>query len=217
MLGFLLFAAVEPRMLPWQPRRAVAAGLVTLFAVRMAVVAEAWAEHRRDLADLRAVIAAVPPGAAGIHDQRATGGGAGLLGRAGRAAGGSRTRCAPIIICPRCCSSSAARSGRCCSPIPHSSRSACGPPMPGWPGRRTTSPRTPPSRLTRNADRPALRDFDFVLMLEAGADPDLPGFVPKCLALVSSTDFAALFRVRRDPAACVGGQTLGLDETPASE
>ena len=38
-------------------------GLTVLFAVRMAVVAEVWTEHRRDLADLRAVIAAVPPGA----------------------------------------------------------------------------------------------------------------------------------------------------------
>ena len=63
MLGFLVFAVVEPTYLPWQPRRVVAAGLVTLFAVRMAVLAQAWVEHRRDLADLRAVIAAVPPGA----------------------------------------------------------------------------------------------------------------------------------------------------------
>ena len=35
-------------------------------------------------------------------------------------------------------------------------------------------------------------------MLEAGADPDLSGFVPNCLTLVSRTDFAALFRVRGD-------------------
>jgi hypothetical protein len=48
----------------------------------------------------------------------------------------------------------------------------------------------------------ALRDFDFVLMLEAGADPDLAGFVPKCLSLMSRNDFAALFRVRRGAAAC---------------
>jgi hypothetical protein len=49
----------------------------------------------------------------------------------------------------------------------------------------------------------ALRDFDFVLMLEADADPDLLGFMPRCLVLVSHTGFAALFRVRRDAAACV--------------
>ena len=50
--------------------------------------------------------------------------------------------------------------------------------------------------------KPALRDFDFVLMLEAGADPALADFVPKCLTLLSRTDFAALFRVQRDSAAC---------------
>jgi hypothetical protein len=49
---------------------------------------------------------------------------------------------------------------------------------------------------------PALRDFDFVLMLEAGADPDLAGFVARCLSLVSRSDFAAVFRVMRDSAAC---------------
>ena len=43
---------------------------------------------------------------------------------------------------------------------------------------------------------PALRDFDFALMLEAGADPNLVDFVPRCLALLSRSDFAALFRVR---------------------
>jgi hypothetical protein len=63
MLGFLLFAATEPAHLPAQPRRMVAAGLAALFAVRMSVVADVWVQHRRDLADLRAVIAAVPPGA----------------------------------------------------------------------------------------------------------------------------------------------------------
>jgi hypothetical protein len=39
-------------------------------------------------------------------------------------------------------------------------------------------------------------------MLEAGADPDSANFVPKCLTLLSRTDFAALFRVHRDSAAC---------------
>ena len=63
MLGYLLFAAVDPVGMPRPARRSVAAGLAVLFAVRMAVVAAVWAEHRRDVAELRAVIAAVPPGA----------------------------------------------------------------------------------------------------------------------------------------------------------
>ena len=63
MLGFLLFAAVNPVRLPRRTRRAIGTGLAVLFVLRVAVVAEVWSEHRRDLADLRAVIAAVPPGA----------------------------------------------------------------------------------------------------------------------------------------------------------
>ena len=56
--------------------------------------------------------------------------------------------------------------------------------------------------LDPNRGSAALRDFDFVLMLEAGADADLAGFVPQCLELMSSRDFAALFRVRREAPAC---------------
>jgi hypothetical protein len=45
----------------------------------------------------------------------------------------------------------------------------------------------------------ALADFDYVLMLEAGADANPRGFVPQYLEPMSQTDFAALFRVRREP------------------
>ena len=56
MLGFLLFGAILPHCR--------AATLFTgLLIVRMAVVGVAWWEHRQDLADLRATIASVPPGA----------------------------------------------------------------------------------------------------------------------------------------------------------
>jgi hypothetical protein len=44
-------------------------------------------------------------------------------------------------------------------------------------------------------------------MLEAGADHDPAGFVPKCLALLSQTDFAALYRVRHQRDACVAAGT----------
>jgi len=62
----------------------------------------------------------------------------------------------------------------------------------------------PNARLVQNPDSalPALCDFDFVLMLEAGADPDLANFIPRCLTLEWQSDFAALFRVLRDSPAC---------------
>ena len=47
-----------------------------------------------------------------------------------------------------------------------------------------------------------LRDFDYALILEAGADKDIAGFVPRCLTLLARGDFAALFKVRRDAPAC---------------
>ena len=50
----------------------------------------------------------------------------------------------------------------------------------------------------------SLRAFDFVLMQQAGADPNLAGFVPRCLTLVTQTEFVALFRVQRDAPACAG-------------
>ena len=59
-------------------------------------------------------------------------------------------------------------------------------------------------RLVADPDSalPALREFDFVLMLEAGADPNLSGFLPGCVKLLSRSDFVALFQVLRDAPSC---------------
>jgi hypothetical protein len=62
MLGFMLFAGCVPVSWPAGFRFAAAAALVLLFVVRMALLTTAWAEHRADLADLRAVLAPVQPG-----------------------------------------------------------------------------------------------------------------------------------------------------------
>lgn len=62
MIALLLFAGVQPRL---ARRHAVAAGLVfaALIALRGAYVATTWYDRRHDVADLRAAIAAVKPGA----------------------------------------------------------------------------------------------------------------------------------------------------------
>jgi hypothetical protein len=67
----------------------------------------------------------------------------------------------------------------------------------------------PHAALVADPDRgtAALGDFDFVLMLEAGAGPNLDGFVPRCLTLLSRTDFAALYRVRHAKGACAEAGT----------
>ncbi len=204
MLGFLLFAAVEPSGASRQARRTMAAGLALLFAVRMALVADVWRDHRRDLADLRDVIAGVPPGAlvyvTNVPREEA------------RAYwdGGPRSRMISTVL----------RTEYHMPALLLIERGAFWPGLFANPGQQPISPRPAYARLAQAAheipshgvlasdpDRgwAALREFDFVLMLEAGADTDLPGFVPRCLALIARTDFAALFRVRRDAAGCGTG------------
>lgn len=61
MFGLLLFAGIAPA--PLGGRRPWAMLLGLLLVLRSGVVALAWYDHRHDLADLRAAIASVPPGA----------------------------------------------------------------------------------------------------------------------------------------------------------
>jgi hypothetical protein len=206
MLGLLLFAVTDPAGLPRRAGRLVAAGLTALFAVRMAVLAEVWAEHRRDLDELRAVIAAVPPKAlvymTNVPQEEAPGyWDAGPHSR--RLSNGLRADYhLPALLL-----------------IEHG---AFWPVLFANPAQQPIRLRPVYARLAQEAhDIPShaalvadpdhgtavLRDFDFVLMLEAGADTDPARFVWRCLALVSHTDFAALYRVRHDSAACGGGLT----------
>jgi hypothetical protein len=62
MAGLLLFAGIRPRI---PSRDAVFAGIVigTLIVLRSSYIGMTWVDHRRDLADVRAAIADVPPGA----------------------------------------------------------------------------------------------------------------------------------------------------------
>jgi hypothetical protein len=204
MLGFLLFAAVDLSGVMPPVRRAIAAGLYLLFAVRMAVLADAWTDHRQDLADLRAVIALVPPGArvdmTNVPPEEAPGyWDAGPRSR--RLSNTLRTDFhmpALLII----------------------EGGAFWPMLFANPAQQPIRLRPAYARLAQEAhDLPshaslvanpsrgsgALRDFDFMLMLEAGADTDLTNFVPRCLTLIARTDFAALFRVARDSPDCGGG------------
>ena len=205
MLGFLLFAAIDPARMPWQARGALAIGLAVLFAVRMAVVANVWTEHRHDLAELRAVIAAVPSGAkvymTNVPQEEAP----------AYWDAGPRSRWLSNTL----------RTDFHMPALLLIERGAFWPILFANPAQQPIRLRPEYARLAQEAhDIPshadlvadpdsgsaALRDFDFVLMLEAGADRDLAHFVPGCLALMSRTDFAALFRVRRDAVGCGAGR-----------
>jgi hypothetical protein len=201
MLGFLLFAVIDPVRLPRRTGQVVAAGLATLFALRMTVLAGIWVDHRRDLADLRAVIADVPPGALVYMTYVPPEEAPTYWDK------GPRSRILSNLL----------RTEYHLPALLFIERKAFAPVLFVNPAQQPIRLRPTYERLDREAraipphaalvanpdiGSEALRDFDFVLMLEAGADPDLAGFVPRCLALVSRTDFAALFRVRHDQAVC---------------
>jgi len=49
------------------------------------------------------------------------------------------------------------------------------------------------------------RNYDYVLMLNAGGAGDLSRYVPDRLSLIAASDVAALFRIRRCAAAAAAG------------
>lgn len=198
MLGFLVFAAVDrSRGDHHVAYRVTAAACIVLFTVRMAVVAWVWTGHRHDLSELRAVIATVPP-TAKVYFTNVSQEEAPAYWHAGprarRLSNGLRADYhLPALLLIE--------------------RGAFWPVLFANPARQPIHSRPAYARLAREAydipshaelvadpdlALPALLDFDYVLLLEAGADPDLANFIPRCLTLVSRSDFAALFKVMGD-------------------
>lgn len=206
MFGFLLFAATEPASLTPQIRSIFAVGLIGLFVVRMAIVADVWFQHRRDLAELRSVIASVPAGAL-VYVTNVSQDEAPAYWDAG-----PRSRRLSNLL----------RADYHLPALLLIERKAFWPVLFANPAQQPIALRPRYARLAHEAqDIPphdvlvghrdlgtaALDEFDFVLMLEAGADHNPDGFLPKCLALLSRTDFAALYRVRHENGACVAAGT----------
>ena len=209
MFGFLLFAAIDraPQHVQATARqhgmyRIAAVGCAMLFAVRMTILAGVWTEHQRDVTELRAVIAGVPAGAkvffTNVPQEEAPAyWDAGPRSR--RLSNGLRADYhLPALLLIE--------------------RGAFWPVLFANPAQQPIRMQPAYAKLAQEAhdipshaslvidpDKalPALCDFDFVLMLEAGADPDVANFIPQNLTLESRSDFAALFRVRRDSPACV--------------
>lgn len=222
MFGFILFSAVglaahripatgretaighamrlAPRMDTW-PYLIAAIGCSVLFAVRMAIVAGVWNEQRRDVAELRAVIAAVPPGASVFFtnvspEEAPAWWDAGPLSR--RLSNGLRTdyHLPALLLIERGAFWPVLFANPAQQPIRLRADYAA--------LAREAQDIPAHARLTVDPDDalPTLCDFDFVLMLEAGADPDLANFIRRSLVLEARSDFAALFRVLRNSPAC---------------
>jgi hypothetical protein len=201
MFGFLLFAAVDPVWEdPWVAR-AVAIGCVVLLAVRMTILVQVWTEHRKDLSDLRAVIASVPPrSTVYLTDVRQD------EAPAYWDAGPRSRRFSSML-----------RADYHMPALLLIERGAFWPLLFANPAQQPIKLQPDFDKLVRDAHSipshaflvngptgslAALYAFDFVLMLGAGADPNLNSFLPRCLVLVSQSDFAALFRVSHELPGC---------------
>ena len=194
MIGWLAFAVVSPVVPHAAGWRLVAAGCAMLFVARMGVVADAWNDHRRDLAEFRSVIALIPQGSA-VHMVNVPQEEAPDYWDAG-----PRSRRLSNTL----------RADYHLPALLFIERGAFWPVLFANPAQQPIRLRPHYARLTRIAQvtpphaklvtDPAratetLRAFDFVLLQEAGAAGDLTGFVPQCLSLVKRTEFVALFRV----------------------
>jgi hypothetical protein len=196
MLGFLLFGAVLPTDLPRAAAFAAVIAFTLLFSIRMATVALAWHGHRRDVADMRAVIATVAPGArvfvASVSPEEAPDYWRhGPLSR--RLSNGIRIdyHLPALLLIER----------RAYWPFLFDNPSQQ--PVATLPPYRDLAERAG-SLVDHGALSAAgkvdLCGYDYVLLLEASAEPDLPHFAADRLTLLARSNFAALFRVK--PSAC---------------
>jgi hypothetical protein len=179
----------------------VAAGCTLLFIVRMAILASVWTGQRHDLAELRAVIATVPPRATVFftnvpQEEAPAYWDSGPRSR--RLSNGLRAdyHLPALLLIERGAFWPVLFANPAQQPIRL---------QPGY-ATLAREAHDMPSHAGLVADPdsalPALCHFGYVLMLEAGADPDLANFIPRCLTLEVQSDFAALFRVRSDSPAC---------------
>ena len=204
MAAFLLFAGFAPR-LDGIRTKAIGLLLAVLFAVRIGSIAATWQEHGSDLADFRRVIAPVPPGArvllvsANPEDDPAYAEREPESRRLPDLARADRHLAALLVIerrafWPLLFADPAQQAIRVLPPY----------------DRLAVKLGDPPDYRALLADPPApadlagapylagwQRNFDYVLVIDAGAASDLAAFLPDRLALVRQADIAALFTVRR--------------------
>jgi hypothetical protein len=204
MAGFLIFAGFRPLRLPPRVAALASVAFMLLFCARMADVAAAWWAHNAHLAQLRSVIAAVEPGSrvlvltvpdddapqywattargreipfmfeTDLHEPA-------LLLTERRAFWPSlfaNLGQQPLVVLPPYDRIATPQS----VPPPHSALS-----VPPNPIAARMFPVPPDWR----------KDFDYVLLLDAGGEPDLVGWAAGRMDLLRATDAAALFRIRK--------------------
>jgi hypothetical protein len=195
LIGFLLFAGMQPVALPIGIRKPLAIAVVALFAIRMAVLTGVWFYHNDDLRQIRAVTASVAPGSAVFvttvtPEEEPDYWDRGPAAR--RLSNGLRTDAhLPALLLIE--------------------RRAWWPFMFDNPSQQPLETREPYRSMAahvggmpphRDLDLPGKVDlcgYDSVLLLQAGAVPDLTHYASDRLVLVAAADAAALFSVRTNP------------------
>jgi hypothetical protein len=205
MLGLLLFAGLRPTALSPQARLAIAAVLALAFIGRTASLAEVWFDHNRDLADFRQVVETVEPGSRVLVvdvDQLDAPAYWDEVPRGRLIRNFFRLDFhLPALLTiehraffPYLFTVAAKQPLVVRAPFDRISVPEGQPP--DWQSLvvgTNVHPVTPAPYL---ADWQ--RNYDFVLLLNAGGAGDLASFRPDLLRLVAARDVAALFRIRRD-------------------
>jgi hypothetical protein len=196
MLAFLLFGALLPVALSRTTAIAMVTAFTLLLAIRVTVVGLAWHGHQRDVSDLRSMIANVEPGArvfvASVSPEEAPAYWRDSPASRQISYGIRVDYHLPALLL-----------------IEHR---AFWPFLFDNPSQQPVETLPPYRELAERAgsiaDHNALAvpgkadlcGFDYLLLLEAGGEPDLAHFAADRLALLAQADIAALFRVR--PSAC---------------
>ncbi len=188
LLVFLLFAAVQPIRLNRLMTIYATCLFAVLFTTRMGVIGYAWHEHQRDVTDLRTVIASVPPGARVM-------------------AADVTSAAAPEYWHHVPLSRTLSVGLELDTHLPALlliERRAYWPFLFDNPSQQPVETLISYKELAEHADimmnYRALADlcgYDYMLLLNAGGEPDLAHFAADRLALITQRDIAALFRVRR--------------------
>ncbi len=200
MAALLLFAGLLPQRLPRAISVAAVVGFVGLFVARMAVLALAWRGSAIDIAELRAVIAPVTPGSA-VFVTSVTPDEAPRYWRDApawrRLSNGQREdiHMPALAMIERHAFWPFLFDNASQQPIEklpkyHALGDGVGP-MPGY-------------RAFATPDAVDLCGFDYVLLLDAGGARDVAHFDADRLALLTRSEFAALYRVQPQPRKCGG-------------
>ncbi len=208
MLGFMLFAAVMPVGVGRRAASAIALAFVAVFALRMATVGSAWIGYRHDLDAMRAVIVPVQPGER-VFLVSVTPEEAPAYWRDAPAWRRLWTgvaldyHLAALVLLERHAF------------WPFLFADPAQQPIVTLEPYRTLAEAAPsvlPHRQMDAAATSRLGGYDYLLLLNAGGEPDLPGYGAGCLRLMRANDVAALYRVNQDDEACAGGRDVAVSE-----